>query len=214
MERFGSDAHGLVADLEQAGIEPSGCGEFRSIAEVGIRPSEFDYARAMPILIKWLPLVESAELREVIARGMTGEPSAAGEGARVLLDEFRKAADEEWALKWAIGNALATLADASLADDLIDLLGEPRHGIGRQMLCNALRRTKDPRAPGVLIRLILDPDVGGHAIAALRDYGPKMSLPYLEEARPALERVLADQSGSDLAKHLARKSIERLDAAS
>lgn len=216
MERFGGDAHGLVADLELAGIDTSGFGEFasKSIPEAGMELSRFDYERAMPILIKWLPLVETAELKEVIARGMTGEPSAMGEGAHALLHEFRKAPDDEPSLKWAIGNALSTLADPSLADDLIALLNDGTQDSGRQMLCQALRHTKDPRAPDVLIGLISDPDVGGHAIGALRDYGPNASIPYLKKARPALENVLADESSSDLAKRLAKKSLDRLDPAS
>jgi HEAT repeats len=216
VERFGSDTDGLAADLERAGIDASGFGEFasRPIPAAGIEPSRFDYERAMPILIKWLPLVETSELKEVIARGMTGEPSAMGEGAKALLNEFRRALDDEWSLKWAIGNALSTLADPSLADDLIVLLQDPDQGTGRQMLCEALRRTKDPRAPDVLIGLISDPDVSGHAIAALRDYGPKTSVPYLEKARPALEKVLVDSSATALAQRMASQSLERLDAAS
>ena len=130
------------------------------------------------------------------------------------LVEFRKASDDEWSLKWAIGNALSTLADPGLADDLIALLRDPRHGRSRQMVCEALRRTKDPRAPDVLIDLIPDPEVGGHAIHALRSYGPKSSLPYLERARPALENVLADPGSSGFAQRMAKKSLERLDAAS
>jgi hypothetical protein len=215
MDRFGSDARGLAADLEHAGIDTIGFGEFasRSIPEAGIEVSRFDYERAMPILIKWLPLVETSDLKEVIARGMTGEPSARGEGALALVEEFRKAPNDEWSLKWAIGNALSTLADASFADDLIFLLQDRTQGRGRQMLCEALRRTKDPRAPDVLIKLISDPDVGGHAIGALRDYGPKTSLPHLERARPALENTLSDPKSSDLAKRMAKTSLERLDAA-
>jgi hypothetical protein len=212
MERFGSDAQGLAADLERAGISTSGFGEFGWAPGLSKEPSSFDYERAMPILIKWLPRVESAALKEVIARGMTGEQSARGEGARALLAEFRKAPGDS-GLKWAIGNALSTLADSSLADDLIVLVQDRTHGRGRQMLCEALRRTKDPRAPDVLIGLIHDSEVGGHAISALRDYGPKTSLPYLERARPDLENVLRDKSSSDLAKRMATKSLERLDAA-
>jgi len=216
VERFGSDAIGLAADLERAGIDATGFGDFasRAVTAAGIELSAFDYQRAMPILIKWLPLVETSELKEVIARGMTGEASARGEGAKVLLDEFRRAPADGASLKWAIGNALATLADASLGDALIELVQDPRHGTARQMLCEALRRTNDPRSPDVLISLISDPDVSGHAIAALRDYGPKRSIPYLERARPALENVLLDRSSSDFAKRMAKTSLERIDAAS
>jgi HEAT repeat protein len=215
VERYGSDADGLAADLERAGIDVGGFGEFisRSLPAAS-EASTFDYERAMPILIKWLPLVKTSALKEVIVRGMTGEPSARGEGAKVLLVEFRRAPADEASLKWAIANALSTLADPSLADDLIELLQDPDQGPARQMLCEALHRTKDPRAPDVLIGLISDPDVSGHAIAALRDYGPKTSAPYLEKARPALEKVLLDSSATALAQRMARQSLERLDAAS
>jgi hypothetical protein len=65
MDRFGGDAVGLAADLERAGIDTRGFGVFA-------HPHQ------------WLPLVETADLKEVIARGMTDEPSAAGEGTRGL----------------------------------------------------------------------------------------------------------------------------------
>lgn len=215
MEHFGSDGQELAADLEQAGIDTSDFGKFasRSIPEAGIELSRFDYERAMPFLIKWLPRVEANGLKEAIARGMTSEPSAIGEGAQALLEEFRKAPNDS-SLKWTLGNALSTLADASLADDLIVLLEDRTQGNGRQMLCVALRRTKDPRAPEVLISLIHDPEVGGHAIHALRSYGPKSSLPHLGRARPALESALTDPRASGFAKRMAKKSLERLDAAS
>ena len=48
----------------------------------------------------------------------------------------------------------------------------------------------------------------------LRDYGPKTSLPYLKDARPALERVLSDPEASGYAQRMAKKSLERLDATS
>jgi HEAT repeat protein len=215
VERFGSDADGLAADLERAGIDMGGFGVFTSRSDpAAVEASAFDYERAMPILIKWLPHVETSELKEVIARGMTGESSARGDGAKALVDEFGRTPADEASLKWAIANALSTLADPSLADDLIELLQGPDQGAGRQMLCEALRRTKDPRAPEVLIGLISDPDVSGHAIAALEDYGPKTSMPYLEKARPALEKVLLDSSASALAQRMARQSLDRIDATS
>jgi hypothetical protein len=208
MERFGGDADGLVADLERAGISTTGFGEFGSVP--GVEPSAFDYERAMPILVKWLPRAKTPALREVIARGMTGEPSAGGEGARALVAQFRVEPDE--LVRWAIANALSTLSSSEHADDLIDLLQDSRHGSGRQNLCEALRRTKDPRAPDVLIGLIRDPAVGGHAIHALRAYGPKSSLPHLRRCRPALEDVVADPKASGFARRMAKKSLERIDA--
>jgi HEAT repeat protein len=87
-----------------------------------------------------------------------------------------------------IGNALATLADDSITDELVELAQDRRDGRSREMLMDALARTKDDRALDALVELVDDDDVAGHAISALRRLGPRSSLPYLERARPALER--------------------------
>jgi hypothetical protein len=211
--QLGEDAAGLLADLESAGIETRDFGRFGDVPELGISPPAFDHARAAPILIKWLPRVRTPAAKEAIARSLTGEPTANGPAARALVMEFRRTpSDSEWdAVNWAYGNALSTLADASVADDLIELLQERSHGKARQMLCEALRRTKDPRAPEVLIGLIQDPDIGGHAIDALRSYGPKSSIPHLQRARSSLEEVLADPTSTDFAKRMAEKSLQRIE---
>jgi hypothetical protein len=78
------------------------------------------------------------------------------------------------------------LAELEIADDLVELITDPRHGRAREMLCDALTRTKDSRAPDVLIELIDDDDVAAHAILALRRHGPKSSLPHLRRARSSL----------------------------
>ena len=85
-------------------------------------------------------------------RSLTGERAATPAALKPLVEEFRKADDEESALKWAIANALATLADASIADDLIELAGDRRHGESREMLMDAVARTKDERALDLLGR--------------------------------------------------------------
>jgi HEAT repeat protein len=109
-----------------------------------------------------------------------------------------------------MSDALTALADASLADDLLDLLRDSRHGRARQRLCDALARTKDPRATKALIALLDEPDLAGHAVSALRRFGPKKWLPYLERARPKLERLADDGSVPPLAHKQARAALERL----
>jgi hypothetical protein len=82
------------------------------------------------------------------------------------------------------------------------------------MLCDALKRKKDPRAPDALIELIDDDDDAGHAISALRSYGPRTSLPYLRTAHQKLEATLTRRTASPLAKRQAQKALERLAASS
>jgi HEAT repeat protein len=103
---------------------------------------------------------------------------------------------------------LATLADDSITDELIELARDRQHGTAREMVMDALARTKDERALDLLVELVDDDQVAGHAIA-LRRLGPKSSLPYLRRARPKLERQLTE--GTPLARRQARAALERLD---
>ena len=201
----------LCAELEAAGISARDFGFFASeIPEARIRAPRFDYAAAAPILIRWLPRAQTPLIKERIVRSLTGEKAATPDALGPLVVEFRAASEDEWALRWAIGNALSTLADASIADDLIELAADRRHGKSREMLMDALARTKDERPLDLLVELVDDDEVAGHAVSALRCLGPKSSLPYLERARPALERQAAE-GVRPIARKQARTALERLD---
>jgi hypothetical protein len=195
----------LEAELEAHGIDATDLGIFSSVA-----PTRFDYEAAAPIVARWLSHVRDPVEKEVLARSLTGVRTAPPVAARALVDEFRSAEANAETAKWAYANALATLADADIADDLLELVADRRHGTARQMLCDALKRTKDPRVPDALIDVIEDDDVAGHAILALRSYGPKSALPHLRRARPKLEAVLARPTASEFAKRQARKALERV----
>jgi len=205
---IGDEEQGLLDALEAAGVRKEDFGLFGAASI----ETTFDYEHAMPVLIEWLPRVSDPLLKEILARSLTGEEAAKGEGARALIGEFRKApSTDEWhSPKWAMADALATLADASMADDLLDLIRDKRHGRSRQRLCDALARTKDDRAPDALIALLDEPDLAGHAISALRRFGPKVWRPYLERARPKLERLAADPDAPPVARKQAAAALERL----
>jgi HEAT repeat protein len=198
----------MLRELEDAGIESESCGVFSARGE-----TRFDFGQATPILLRWLPEIESTRVRESIARSLTNEPEARRLGAaEVLVREFPRLG-EDLGAKWAFGNALATLADASVSDDLIRLLRDQRHGYSRQMLCTAVRRTGDPRAPSVLIEMIDDDEVAGHAIAALRSFGPKASLPHLRHAQGKLRAAASRPTATPFTRKQARGALERLDTA-
>jgi HEAT repeat protein len=188
----------LESELESSGIDTTDLGIFSSVA---------------PTLVRWLPRMRDPVEKEVLARSLTGVKTARSEAARAIVAEFRKAGVDAGPEKWAYGNALATLADDEIADELLELVCDRRHGDARQMLCDALKRTKDPRAPDALIELIDDDDVAGHAISALRSYGPKTALPHLRRARPKLEAVLTRPTAGPFAKRQAQKALERLAVA-
>jgi len=108
----------------------------------------YDYRPAFPILMKWLPRLENLDVKEEIVRALT-DKWARPVAARPLIEEFRGApVGNEFRLlsyKWAIGNALAMVADDSVFDEIVELIRDQRHGWSRDMLCKALGRMKNPQ---------------------------------------------------------------------
>jgi HEAT repeat protein len=207
-----ADQAGVCGELEAAGISARDFGFFaaRDIPEAGISAPRFDYEAAAPILIRWLSRAQTPLLKERIVRSLTGVKAASPDALRPLVREFRSADnEEELGLKWAIANALATLADDTITDELIELARDRQHGRARHMLMDALARTKDERALDVLVEFADDPDLAGHAISALRRLGPKRSLPYLERARRSLERQEVEGE-TPLARRQAKAALSRL----
>jgi HEAT repeat protein len=197
------EAQPLLRALEAAGIDTVDFGLFGQASF-----TTFDFAGAAPILVDWLPRIADPRVKEAMVRSLTGEPRARGEGARRLIEEFRRPAyADEDSLRWTIGNALATLAGPADADALIEILRDRSAGMARQMLCDALSRTKDPRRVDVLIDLIGDDTVAGHAVNALRTIG-RGAVPEAERVRPLLEALLARSSATEFAQRQARAALK------
>lgn len=197
------EAEPLIAALEAAGIHTLDFGRFGAAST-----ANFDFERAAPILVEWLPRVGDPRVKEAMVRSLAGQRGARGEGTRRLIAEFRRPdyADDV-SLRWAIGNTVATLAGPADADAIIEILQDRSAGMARQMLCDALSRTKDPRRVTVLIDLIDDDTVAGHAISALRRIG-RGSLPEPERARPMLEALLVRSSTTAFARRQARAALK------
>lgn len=127
-----------------------------------------EYRGAIPTLIEWLPRVVNPDVKEDIVRALSVKWARHTAAPKLLVKEFEQAHDPTGTgLRWAIGNALEILANDDLADDLIRLATDRRFGKAREMVVLALGKLKDPQAPGILIRLLADDDVQGHAVMAL-----------------------------------------------
>jgi PBS lyase HEAT-like repeat-containing protein len=142
------------------------------------------YTRAVPILVDWLPRISNADIKETIVRALS--VPWAKEAAPALIQEFRNAPasppdGSPSPLKWAIGSALEVIADDAIFTDVAELVLDRRHGRDREMLARALAKMRDPRAVDVLIKLLDDDQVAGHAVVALRRLKPKKAEPYLEK---------------------------------
>lgn len=192
----GGSTGALLAELAEVGFSVASLTELRTS---GVR-----YRAAVPVLLRWLPMVSDREVKEDLVRALS-VPWARPVAARPLIDEFARV-DERvdpsgTGLRWAIGNALSIVADDSVFDELVHLVEDRSFGKARQMVVVGLGRSKRPEAVPVLIGLLDDEDVSGHAVKALAKLG-------VEEARPALERMVNDPRS--WVRNEAKKALPRL----
>jgi hypothetical protein len=129
---------------------------------------KLDYRTAIPTLADWLPRVANPDVKEDIVRALSVKWARGTAAPKLLVAEFERADDATGAgLRWAIGNALEVLADDELADEMIKLATDRRYGRAREMVVLGLGKLKDPRVTDVLIGLLADEEVVGHAVKAV-----------------------------------------------
>jgi hypothetical protein len=118
-EEFAHLSAPVLSELAAAGFD------FSSIDD--LKRSGMRYQMAIPILIKWLPLLQNRGLKESIVRALS-VPWAKPAAALPLIAEFKNA---DWygndSLKWAIGNGLSIVADDTVFDGWVeDWRGVPK----------------------------------------------------------------------------------------
>ncbi|HEY2460622.1 MAG TPA: HEAT repeat domain-containing protein [Candidatus Acidoferrum sp.] len=146
-----------------------------------LRRSGIKYDSAIPVLLDWLPRVSLPDAKESIVRTLS-VPWAKPSAGPILLKEFANApTNEEWyPLRWAIGNAIEVVVEAKLLPEIIEIVSNPENGTARRMFVLALGKIRDPRSVPVLIKLLEDQQVAGHAIVALRKLRAPEALNHLE----------------------------------
>jgi HEAT repeat protein len=167
-----------------------------ALQEAGVRAASVwdlpnartSYTKALPTLVALLPEVHDHRVKEAIVRALAVR-EAQGMATGPLIAELRRLRMMDpvaTPLAWAIGNALSVVVEpgSHYFADLVELLRDRLLGRGRQMLAEALARTEDGRAVGVLIELLSDSDLTGHVLYALG----KMKA---TAARPHIEKYLA-----------------------
>jgi hypothetical protein len=144
----------LLRDLSAAGAQ------VRSVWD--LVNTRRKYPTLVPVLLAHLDRDYPDRIREGIARAL------AVPAARVGWSQLLRSFDAEPALnqnghlnevKWALHLALATAADASVADDLIALAANRRHGVSRSLFVDALARIGTPRTRAALEELKADADL-------------------------------------------------------
>jgi hypothetical protein len=168
------------------------------------------YPATVPVLLRWLEGLDATEIRrrprdvEAVVRALA-VPAARGKAAPLLIELFRTVPDRTgMGIRWAIGNTLEVVADDSVADEMIALAKDRRYGRAREMVVLALGRLKSERVDQVLIDLLEDEDVDGHAVVALGDRRAASAVPAIsamlqhpnswvqKEAMKALAKIQVD----------------------
>jgi HEAT repeat protein len=183
----------VIAELAELGFELSSVDE---LPQKGVR-----YERAVPVLLKWLPAVSDPGVKEAIVRALS--VPFAESAAPLLVQEFRRATPDQAALKWAIANALAVVGDDATFEDLAKLVQQKSHGKAREMFAVALGNMSNPHATDVLMELLNDEEVAGHAVMGLGKLKARA-------ARPAIERFL--QHPKSWVRKEAKKALASIDS--
>lgn len=168
---YGKAAEPILQALGAIGFSVGAVGE--------LRHGRRNYRAAIPTLLKWLPQISDRHVKEDIIRTLS-VPWAKPTAAPVFIDELRKTEDE--GVRWALANGLEVVADDVVFDQVVELVRDKKYGKAREMLAVALGNMKDGRAVAVLVDLLGDVEVAGHAVMGL---GKLKS----SEARVALEAM-------------------------
>ncbi|MDZ5619535.1 hypothetical protein [Nocardioides bizhenqiangii] len=192
----------LRAELDRAGVSGAeDLGRFVSNVEF-FEASAFDEKAAMQVLLDALPRLADARLVSAVA-GHLRRPWARPHAFDGLLGAFDRWATVDSTAAWHLGDALGSAATIDRLDVLLRVCRTPEYGTARQMPVLALGRFKKSAdvAP-VLIELIHDPEVGLHAMGALRRViGASEALAHVEE----VERAHRGTSLGDQAARQAKK---------
>lgn len=183
----------VVAELRRVGVKVD--------TVYDLVNSKGSYRNAIPVLAHLLPTIGDPRIKEGAVRALAVREAAGNEAVvQALLAEFRAidvAADpSSQMLKWAIANTLSVVARDSVLGEIAALARDGSHGKAREMLTEALGNMTDPAAVDVLLELLRDDEVAGHALVALG----KLKA---QRARTAIEPFL------DHPKPWVRKEAER-----
>jgi HEAT repeat protein len=145
--------------------------------------------------------MKNTDVAEVIVRAVS-VPWAKNVAVEPLIKRLKmEKGSENKSLAWAIGNALYVVATKSNADELLEIINDNTYKNARQMIILKIGIMKIRQSEDILIQLLSDEGVRGHAIAALGYLGSLKSKPYIQnyinhsnkwiqtESRKAINRI-------------------------
>jgi hypothetical protein len=186
-------ARPLLKNLEEIGFKT------RTISDLCYL-KQGDYKKVVPILLYWLPKIKEPRIKEDIVRTLS-MPWAKPIAAKTLIEEFKTTPNKTASsLKWAIGNGLSIVADDSVFKEIVNLIKNKKNGKSREMLALALGNMSTPQAISVLINLLKDEEVAGHAIMGLRKLNAIKARPFLDNFLNHPKLWIRNQAKKTIAK--------------
>lgn len=145
------------------------------------------YPEYIPKLNELLEENFSERMLRGLVRALTTKEAKGQAGPALMKLYHRLPSESNHSLLWAIGNAMSVVAGPNDYDGIVSILQDKIHHSERQMFCYALPLTKNSNGVNVLIGLLGDPDVEGHAIGGLRKYKATQARekiePYLKQEK-------------------------------
>lgn len=187
----------LLSDLNAAGARVSGVFDLVNSA-TPLTPQVGD------VLLRHLKLPHARGTLEGIVRALADK--AAPEGTfECLCRLFTSDANVD---KWAVANSMEVVARSRNKADLLKLLANKKYGRNRQMLAVAAGKVGkgDEEVLRVLIDLLGDVELQGHAVIGLRQLGDSSAV-------PALSKIDQSQVPAWVRKEIA-KAIKKLAGSS
>jgi HEAT repeat protein len=183
------DREKLIQEIRKKGVEITSINDLMKI--------NIKYKDLVPVLLRYLADITDESDKEFIVRclGVKGFIEA----SKPLINEFYNSTNITY--KWAIGNSLSIISDIQTVSELIKIAQEKEHGISRQMIVDGLGAYKNDDVKAVLVGLLYDDEVVGHAISGISKTGDKSLIKYIEpfltykvkwvrnEAKKAIKRL-------------------------
>ncbi len=183
----------LINDLRTAGISISSVWD---LVNTNAR-----YPEAISTLLNHLNRDYNIRIKEGIVRALAVK-EAKCVACKELLIEYNNRPVEDSGYRWAIGSTMLVVITKNEMDAVIDIVLDKKNGTSRQMFVLALAKIYNPKIEDVLISLLDDEDVVGHAISVL---GKKKSI----KAKSKIESLLS--SKRSFIRSEAKKALERIN---
>jgi hypothetical protein len=190
-EKISAIVKPILADLAKVGCQVESLHQ--------LRHQGTSWEAALPILLRWLSVVDDPSIKEEIVRCLS-VPWFGNNATEQLIKEFEKTGEKYPFLAWTIGNALSIVDVEGFEQKIIELSKNSKYGMARQMLVLGLGRFHDNKAEDAAIEMLKDEIVRLQAIGALAAMQSKRALPELEKLLKDKKAVIRKEARKAIAK--------------